>query len=427
MKNNSLGTKVLMIAVTLALAAYFGFQAARYFTDPLTTTLAYNYRVEETLNLSGYVVRDEAVLPEENSGLLQIRREEGERISAGGTVAAVYADRSALDRQAEIEALELRCEQLRYAREAALGEEVVQKLDAQIRRNLRDYRAAVAAERFRDVEKQSSSLRAQVLKRDYSGANTEELDARISELQGQVKALQAQGAGTVKRITAPESGLFSSAVDGYEAVLTPAGLSAMLPSDLTGVKADGTESSRVGKLVQGKVWYYAAVVSEDTALSLQKAEKTLKQKGETLLLRFAKGVERDLPVSVSSVGEAENGKVVLVLKGETYLSQMTLLREQSAQVICRTVEGIRVPKEALRIVNQTETKEDGTEKEVQVTGVYSVVGLEAAFKPVEILYTGDHFILVQPDPPADREAQRLRAGEEIIVTARNLYDGKVVR
>ena len=79
MKQNSLGTKVLMIAVTLGLAAYFGFQGVRYFTDPLTTTLAYNYRVEETLSLSGYVVRDEVVLPEENSGLLQIQREEGEQ------------------------------------------------------------------------------------------------------------------------------------------------------------------------------------------------------------------------------------------------------------------------------------------------------------------------------------------------------------
>lgn len=92
MKQNSLGTKVLMIAVTLALVAYFGFQGVRYLTDPLTTTLAYNYRVEETLNLSGYVVRDEVVLPEESSGLLQIQREEGERVSTGGTAAAGRRD-----------------------------------------------------------------------------------------------------------------------------------------------------------------------------------------------------------------------------------------------------------------------------------------------------------------------------------------------
>lgn len=427
MKHNSLGTKVLMIAVTLALTAYFGFQALRYFADPLTTTLAYNYRVEETLNLSGYVVRDEVLLPEESSGLLQIQREEGERISTGGTVASVYADQSALDRQAEIEALELRAEQLRYAREAALGAEVVQKLDAQIRRNLVDYRTALTAERYRDAEKQGASLRNQILKRDYSGADTEELDARITEVEAQIKELKAQGAGKVRRITAGDSGLFSSVVDGYESVLMPAMLEELTPSALAGVKPADSTGSHVGKLVQGKCWYYAATVTEETAVALQKAERELQQQGESLMLRFAKGVERDLPVRIHSVSEAETGRVVLVLEGDTYLAQLTLLRQQSAQVVYNTVEGIRIPKEALRIVNRTRTEADGTEKEYQVTGVYTVVGLEAGFKPVEILHTDDHFILVEPNPPADREAQRLRAGEEIIVTARNLYDGKVVR
>ena len=427
MKNNSLGTKVLMAAITLALAAYFGFQAVSYFGDPLTTTLAYNYRVERSENLTGFVVRSEVVLPEGKDGLLQIQREEGERVASGGTVALVYESQAAVDQQTEIKTLELQIEQLQYAKDAAKGDEVAQKLDAQIRRDLVEYRSAITAERYRDAEKQGTSLRNQVLKRDFSGADVEALDAKLAELRSQVKELQAQGAGKVQRITVSESGLFSAVVDGYESVLVPEQLPEMLPSQFSAVKAEAGADAHVGKLIQGKSWYYAAVVSESTAEQLQKAEQTLSRKGESLLLRFAKGVERDLPVSISSVGEAENGRVLLVLEGDTYLSQLTLLREQSAQLIYSTVEGIRVPKEALRIVNRTETEENGAEKEVQVTGVYSVVGLEAGFKPVKVLYTADHFVLVEPNPSADREGQRLRAGEEIIVTARELYDGKVVR
>lgn len=423
MKNNSLGTKILMIAVTLALAAYFGAQALQYFSDPLTTTLAYHYRVEETLSLSGFVVRDELVLPAESSGLLQIQREEGERVSDGGTVAMVYSDQASLDRQKEIESLNARIEQLQYAREAAVGAEVAQKLDEQIRQNLLDYRAAVTAERYRDAEKRGNDLRNQVLKRDYSGADTENLDAQISELQAEVKALRSQSAGTTKRISATESGLYSAVVDGYETVLTPENLTTLMPSNLTGVKPSEEAASNVGKLVRGKEWYYAAVVSADTAASLKKME----QQGDRLLLRFAKGVERDLPVSIYSIGEEENGRVVIAFEGDTYLSQLTLLREQSAQIIYGTVEGIRVPKEALRIVTRTSTEEDGTETETLVTGVYCVVGLEAGFKPVEILYTADHFVLVEPNPAADREGQRLRPGEEIIITAKDLYNGKVIR
>ena len=81
MKEKTLGTKLLLAAVTLGVLAYFSIQAVRYFGDPLTTTIAYQYQVEMSTVLSGYVVRDEAILTDDTSGLLQLQRAEGERIS----------------------------------------------------------------------------------------------------------------------------------------------------------------------------------------------------------------------------------------------------------------------------------------------------------------------------------------------------------
>ena len=71
-----------MLAVTICVLSYFAFQGLEYLSDPLTTTLAYEYQVEETVDLTGYVVRQETVLPDETSGLLQLQRAEGERVSA---------------------------------------------------------------------------------------------------------------------------------------------------------------------------------------------------------------------------------------------------------------------------------------------------------------------------------------------------------
>ena len=42
MRQRTLGTKLLLVAVTLGVLAYFGLQAFQYFTDPLTTTPVYN-------------------------------------------------------------------------------------------------------------------------------------------------------------------------------------------------------------------------------------------------------------------------------------------------------------------------------------------------------------------------------------------------
>ena len=425
MKNNSLGMKILMAAVTLGLLAYFGLQGYLYFSDPLTTTLAYTYQVEESVSLSGYVVRQEQVLEDDGGGLLRLRREEGERVSRGGAVASVYADQSSLDRQAEISTLESRVEQLQYAQDAAGSSEVSMKLDAQILQNILEYRQCLTADRMAKAETYGSQLRALVLKRDYTYSENEDLYGQIEALQAQIKELKTQAAGSVRTVTAPVSGLYSAVVDGYETVLTPESLSDMTPSQLSAVRADSTVSSGVGKLILGDSWYYAASMSAADAEELQEASDALKKAGKSLTLRFAKSVERDLPVTVSRIGPEENGRCVVVFEGKTYLSRLTLLRQQSAQVVWDSTEGIRVPKEALRMEKVTVNSE-GQRVTEEATGVYCVVGMEARFKPVEVVYNGSSFLLVRSAAPEDRENLRLRPGDEVIITANGLYDGKVV-
>ena len=418
MKNSSFGTKCLLLAVTLGVLAYFGIQGLQYLGDPLTTTLAYNYQVEEGMDLSGYVVRREQVLADETSGLLRLQRSEGEKVGAGCTVALEYADQASLDRQREIDELSGRIEQLQFAQEASLGSEVSLKLDAQIMRSLLDYRAELAAGRLDNAEEHETELKSLVLKRDYTYSDTEDLSGQIAELQSQLKELKAQAASSVRAVKAPVSGVYSAVVDGYETVLTPGLLADMTPSQLNAVQADETLTSQTGKLILGDNWYYAVTMSADQA-------KALRDSGGTMTLRFAKGVEQDQTVTLYAVGPEEQGRVVVTFRGEYNMAQVTLLRRQSAQLIWRTVAGIRVPNEALRAAN-TKVDQEGNRTTVESLGVYCVVGMEARFKPVEVLYSGDGFVLVRSTAASDQESLRLRPGDEIIISAKDLYDGKVV-
>lgn len=418
MKNSSFATKCLLLAVTLGVLAYFGIQGLDYLSDPLTTTLAYNYQVEEGTDLSGYVVREERVLADDAGGLLRLQRSEGERVSAGGTVALVYADQTSLDRQQEIDELTGRIDQLQFAQEASVGSEVLLKLDAQIMRSLLAYRSELAAGRLDNAEEHETELRSLVLKRDYTNSDSEDLSGQIAELQGRLKELKAQAASSVRRVTAPVSGLYSAVVDGYETVLTPDALADMTPSQLNAVKADETVASQTGKLILGDCWYYAVTMSAEQTEALRDA-------GGSMTLRFAKGVEQDQTVTLYAVGPEEQGRVVVTFRGEYNLAQLTLLRRQSAQLIRRTVAGIRVPNEALRAAN-TKVDQEGNRTTAEGLGVYCVVGMEARFKPVEVVYSGDGFVLVRSAAASDQESLRLRPGDEIIISAKDLYDGKVV-
>ena len=144
MNRSSFVSKLFTPVITLLVLAYFGYQIYGYVSDPFSTTLAYTYQVEDTVDISGYVVRQEQVLTGDAGGLMRLRKNEGERVGTGGAVATVYADQASLDRQNEIETLNNRIDQLEYAQESMLGAEVALKLDSQISKALLDYRSAAA-------------------------------------------------------------------------------------------------------------------------------------------------------------------------------------------------------------------------------------------------------------------------------------------
>ena len=179
----------------------------------------------------------------------------------------------------------------------------------------------------------------------------------------------------------------------------------------TASAAPQSVSTTVGKLIQGSAWYFAANVNEEDAASLKENSR--------LTLRMASGVGFDLPVTLTRISAAENGKCLIVLKSTRYLSYMTLLREQNAELIISAYDGLRVPKNALRV------DENG------VSGVYCLVGRVAYFKPVSIVYQGSDYCLVEPGTiEAATESQKslytLRPNDEVIVSAGELYNGKVV-
>ena len=405
MKNSSIGMKILTAALCLVVMGYFAIQGYRYFTDPLTTSPAYTYRVEQSVTVTGWVVREERVLAAPDTGVLKISRAEGERVSKNGQVAAVYNDQAALDRQQELESVSARIEQLEYARESAMNTEAVLRLDNQIISSILELRSAVAAGKLDTADESLSELRSYVLKRDYSYSGGGDLNAELKELEAQLKTLQKQVTSSRKVVKASVSGLYSAVVDGYETVLTPETAAAMTAADLDRLAKDSSVSSRVGKLITGDKWYF---LFSAPAGSLGKLAE-----GQKATLRLATGSTGDLKMKVESIRTDADGRMAVLLSSREYQDRVTLLRQQSADVIWNTIEAIRVPAGAIRV------NENG------VTGIYCVVGMSARFKPVEVIYTGgDGYVLVRGI--SETERTKLRPGDTVIVTAYGLFDGKVV-
>ena len=149
--------------------------------------------------------------------------------------------------------------------------------------------------------------------------------------------------------------------------------------------------------------------------------------GRSASVRFSRDWSGEVDITVERVGEPEeNGQCVVVLSTDRYLSDTTLLRRQTVELVFDSQEGIRVPSEAVRVVEQTVTDEEtGEERRELITCVFVLVGQQAERKPVTILEQLEDFALVVPAGDASaREA--LRAGDEIILSAVELADGDVI-
>ena len=217
--NNTRVFRFLSIALLAAIALYFAAQGYFALTDPFTTTLVYQSSAEDTIDVSGWLVRDEEVLSGE-SGTVRHEVSEGERVGKGQTVATVYSGSDALDTVQQIESKELQLQQLQFALSSYLNPDATLKLDGSITESLLSIRRSLSGGDYDDAADQTAQLKAAILKRSHTYSSGEEIEADIATVQGELSALRSSLSGA-RTVTAEHSGTYSAACDGYESLLTP--------------------------------------------------------------------------------------------------------------------------------------------------------------------------------------------------------------
>lgn len=433
MKNSTLATRLAMAAVFLAVIIYFGFSAASYFTDPYTATLAYSFVGERAVTVSGYVVRDEEVLPG-GGELVYSNRREGSASAPGARWPR--STRAPRPFRTPTSCAPSRSRPSSWTTPPPWPPDPGQACAWTTRSPAPSSACASPCppHGLTAAADQSAALRTAVLKRSYAYSGSGGLDASAAALRERISALAASADPGTARITAPRAGLFSSLVDGYESVLTRENILALTPSSYRAITPEAGAAG-VGRLVYGTGWSFVTMMRTEDVGRMQP--------GDNLTLRFQKGLDRDMAVEVASVSAEEDGRRVVVLTSDKYLHLTTLLRLQNAQIIFESYDGIRVPRSAVRVNAQPLTDEDGEALldsngnpiTRNLTCVYCLWGEKARSKPVTILWQEEEYILVAPDEEAlgkyaaeqTKESRRLRAGDEVITAAADLYDGKVIR
>lgn len=395
--NKSLNLALAVLFAALVL--YLGFALLRRSQSGYTTTQAVMVTVNETGQAQGFVVRREQVLSSPRAHV-SVYVGEGAEVRSGGDVAVASDSEKTLENAARVRQLDAEIEYLRSLLSAADQAVGAMEHDAAVKNAIYQTSAAVNGRSAAALDNACVTLSSLLLS---TGADVtqSDLDALMAERR-QLSAGASEGL-----ITAPEAGVFTAAVDGFE-TLSPDMLEDLTPADVRGF-ASARETVRqgaFGKLITAKKWYYAAVMRAEDAERLST--------GDTTTLDFGRHSADALRAVVKSISEPVDDEVAVVFTLTSGIAETAALRETGCEIVFSSHTGLRVPLRAIRFIT-----DDGGQR---MPVVYVITAERMEMKRVEILYQSDDYVILARGTGKDA----LRAGNEVIVDGKGLEDGRAI-
>ncbi|MBR3555977.1 MAG: hypothetical protein IKN89_08690 [Oscillospiraceae bacterium] len=394
MKNPNLTLKIACYLIVAALLVWLGIYAYQAINDPYRTVPVTGLNIRDTVSVRGIVAREEQVLYSVYSSV-RVKLAEGTRVSAGGTVAEAYDSEQALLRA--VRQAELREESEALTAMLSVGtSESSQQTDAEIQSGIRKLRRSVFEQDFTAAEAISQTLQTQVF---AAFSNPSDIQKRLREISEELGSPENQHAARSDDITAPVSGLYSGTVDGWEE-LNYDRLKEIGPDELRSLLREehSAPSWSLGKLVSGSKWYFAALVDGEDARRIEGHRN--------LSVRFGRYYGEQLTMRVEWLSPEEDGKRALLLSCSLHMSDVLGMRFQDAELVLSEEAGLRIPRKGLHVDDQGRAC------------VYVQTALVVEKKLVTVQRDFGDYYMVTSDT--------LRTGDEVIVSAKNLYVGKVV-
>lgn len=395
MKRSDFVIRLISGLLFAALVLYIGYYFYNSKKNAFKTVLASVYTVEDGVRVNGYFVKNEKLLSGDG-GYIALTAEEGDKLAAGDAYATEYTSAGALERASLIKSTQLEIQQT----ESLMSSSVAKDRTSD---SILELAYAMNSDDFSSLDEAAIGVKTYILGGETEYGD-EQLKEQLTSLQDSLASLEAEEAADsdAKAITAEENGTFSSVVDGFESV-SPDMISDITPEELTALFKEGgsRDSVTLGKLVTGVEWYFAAVMDAEDAAGFKV--------GNTETISFASIFDEPVKLKVENIGPESAGQQVVVFSCSKYFFKAAAARETEGTIVRESYSGIRVPKEAMHL------DDDGN------TFVYVVTGIRAGIKHVEVIGELDDCYIV-----SDGKSSELHTGDEIIVSAKGLYEGKVI-
>lgn len=405
--------RIALGAICLLVAFYSFYHLLGLFGSEMETYAAGISTETKVLRYDGYLFRNETLLISSYEGVVDYRVSDGVKVGEGQTLALVYEEGDFALRE-EIRRID---RQIASLEKALVGGSTLPDM-AEIKETLRedyvslikllaDRNTAGLAGEAEDFLVELNRKDSLIFGSESEGATT------LAELRA-MRAELFDLAGAYVTCRAPQSGIFHTAVDGYESLFT---MEAASYDNLTAESLDrliaatertgGAEEGAYGKLWSDGEWRFVISVPEE--------EKGYFAEGAVMEGGFGVGGETKVPLTVEYLKESpETESVFVVFLGDRMPEGFFDDRSMTVSLEVERTEGIYVPKSVV-------VRGEGGR------GVYILRGSVVHFRYVELLYEGNDFYLVKANLPKDEHDRLfLQVNDVIILNGKNLFDGRVM-
>ena len=392
MRSSDRMIRIISLLALTAILLYIGFSLLDGIFNPLKTTPAEIRTLENSVSVSGYIVRDEIVIA--GNGNYMIIAEDESKISANGVVGVQFDSPQSLERASRIE--EIKAEISQYENNLAGSRtEKTMAIDS-----ILSLSKALASSKADDVSSAVTGLETHVFGERATG---QDLSAGVAALREELARLESESQQDAAYLRSSHSGIFVSGADGCENIkyedirqIKPGELASLFEGKTAGPDA-------IGKVVSGLDWFYVATIPSDM--------KDNFEIGKSYDLKLDAAISDKVPMKLIYISGDENGKMAVIFTTNKFLSQTATQRKLNGEISLSSISGLAVPKSAVR-----------NEEETGQPYVFVLGGLRAMREDIKIIGEDGDYYLVEVG-----EDSHLRRGVDIILKARDLYDGKVVQ
>ncbi len=363
--------------LVLALFFYLLYHLTSGFSVEMKTQVVKPVSEDIAVASAGAILRDEAVITSDTTGVVSYLYSDGEKVKVGARVATVYSgtsDTSTVARIAEIDrAIELLSlaevdERTNISDGAAAAREISALLMSASEQ--------IGKGKYGEISEIADNLLTTALRRDTILSDGEGAGATLRALNEERESLVSSLTGVTSSVKAPFAGYFYSYADGGEGIFDFENAKSLTASEYR-VKLglmDESGGNAVGKIVRSPKWYLLLPVGTEEA-------RLFKAGGSYEVSFEADGIKLTMLLEAKNDGENES---LLVFSSSLMRGGFSFDRMQNVSVTASTVSGYKLPSSALRVV-------DG------YVGVYIRSGNNIKFRVVEQLYESGAYVFVSTE------------------------------